>query len=109
MNTEVSQSCLTLVTLWTVAHQAPSSMGFSRNEYSSGLPFPSPGDLPNPGIEPRSPTFRANTLTFELPEKIEPVEEKVMALHSSTLAWKIPGIEKPGRLRSMGSLRVGHD
>ena len=42
-------------TLWTVAHQAPLSMGFSRQEYWSGLPFPFPGDLPNPGIEPRSP------------------------------------------------------
>ena len=43
-------------TLWTVAHQAPPSMGFSRQEHWSGLPFPSPGDLPDPGIEPRSPT-----------------------------------------------------
>ena len=41
-------------TPWTVAHQLPPSMGFSRQEYWSGLPFPSPGDLPNPGIEPRS-------------------------------------------------------
>ena len=45
------------VTPWTVAHQAPLSMGFSRQEYWSGLPFPSPGDLPNPGIEPGSPTL----------------------------------------------------
>ena len=42
---------------WTGAYQAPLSMGFSRQEYWSGLPFPSPGDLPNPGIEPRSPTL----------------------------------------------------
>ena len=42
-------------TPWTVAHQAPPSMGFSRQEYWGGLPFPSPGDLPNPGIEPGSP------------------------------------------------------
>ena len=41
-------------TLWTVAHQAPLSMGFSRQEYGSGLSFPSPGDLPNPGIKPTS-------------------------------------------------------
>ena len=52
---EVAQSCPNLVTTWTVAHQAPPSMGFSRQEYWSGLPFPSPGDLPNPGIEPGSP------------------------------------------------------
>ena len=44
-------------TPWTAAHQALPSMGFSRQEYQSGLPFPSPGDLPNPGIEPRSPTL----------------------------------------------------
>ena len=55
---EVAQSCLTLGDPWTVAHQAPPSMGFSKQEYWSGLPFPSPGDLPNPGIEPRSPTLR---------------------------------------------------
>ena len=57
------------VTPWTVAHQAPPSMGFSRQEYWSGLPFPSPGDLPNPGIEPRSPTFQADALTSEPPGK----------------------------------------
>ena len=56
-------------TLWTVAHQAPLSMGFSRQEYWSGLPFPSPGDLPNPGIKPRSPALQADTLTSEPPGK----------------------------------------
>ena len=56
-------------TPWTVAHQAPPSMGFSRQEYWSGLPFPSPGDLPNPGIEPRGPTLQADALTFEPPGK----------------------------------------
>ena len=50
-------------TPWTVAHQAPPSMVFSRQEYWSGLPFPSPGDLPNPGIEPRSPALQADALT----------------------------------------------
>ena len=54
-------------TPWTVAHQAPPSMGFSRQEYWSGLPFPSPEDLPNPGIEPRSPALRADALTSEPP------------------------------------------
>ena len=54
---------------WTVAHQAPTSMGFSRQEYWSGLPFPSPGDLPKPGIEPRSPTLQADALTSEPPGK----------------------------------------
>ena len=57
---EVAQSCPTLcffATPWTAAYQAPLSMGFSRQEYWSGLPFPSPVDLPDPGIEPRSPTL----------------------------------------------------
>ena len=52
---EVVQLCLTLCDPWTVAHQAFPSMGFSRQEYWSGLPFPSPGDLLDPGIKPRSP------------------------------------------------------
>ena len=58
-------------TPWTVAHQAPPSMGFSRQEYWSGLPFPSPGDLPDPGIEPRSPTLQADALPSEPPGKPE--------------------------------------
>ena len=57
------------VTPWTVAHQAPPSMEFSRQEYWSGLPFPSPGDLPDPGIEPRSPALQADTLASEPPGK----------------------------------------
>ena len=57
-------------TPWTVAYQASLSMGFSRQEYWSGLPFPSPGDLPDPGIEPSSPTLEADTLTSEPPGKI---------------------------------------
>ena len=52
-------------TPWTVAYQAPQSMGFSRQECWSGLPFPSPGGLPDPGIEPRSPTMQADTLPSE--------------------------------------------
>ena len=55
-------------TPWTVAYQAPPSMGFSRQEYWSGLPFPSPGYLPDPGIEPGSPTFQADALTSEPPK-----------------------------------------
>ena len=54
---------------WTVAYQAPPCMKFSRQEYWSGLPFPSPGDLPNSGIKPRSPELQADTLTSESPGK----------------------------------------
>ena len=51
--------------LWTVAYQAPLSVRFSRQEYLSGLPFPSPGGLPDPGIEPVSPTLQADSLPTE--------------------------------------------
>jgi len=54
---------------WTVAHQAPLSMGFSRQEYWSGLPFPSPGDLPNPGIKPGSLALQADVLPSKPPGK----------------------------------------
>ena len=160
-------------TPWTVAHEVPPSMEFSRQEYWRVLPFASPGDLPNPGIELRSPTLQADAFTIwptrevirrvrevknktfelgwisvwiEIELKLEIVlfshsdmtdcdpmdcsllglsghgisqarilgwvdipSEKAMAPHSSILAWKIPWTEEPGRLQSMGSLRVGHD
>ena len=51
-------------TPWTVAHQAPLSMGFSRQEYRSGYPFPSPGDVPNPGIEPECPALQVDSLAL---------------------------------------------
>ena len=54
-------------TLWTMTHQAPLFMGFSELEYWSGLPFPSPGDIPHPGIEPRSPALQADSLLSESP------------------------------------------
>ena len=57
------------VTPWTVARQAPLSMGFSRQEYWSRLPFPPPRDLLHPGIEPQSPTLQADSLPTEPPEK----------------------------------------
>ena len=56
-------------TPWTVAYQASPSMGFSRQEYWSGLPFPSPGDLPDPGIKPGSPALEADALISEPPRK----------------------------------------
>ena len=61
--------CPTLATPWTTACQAFLSMGFPRQEYWSGLPFPSPGHLPHPGVKPRSPTVQADALLSELPGK----------------------------------------
>ena len=65
----VSKSCPTLVTSWTVACQAPLFMGFFRQEYWSGLPFPSLRDLPDPGIEAGSPASQADSLPTELQGK----------------------------------------
>ena len=70
--TEVAQS---MSDPWTIAHQAHPSMEFSRQEYWTGLPFPSPGDLPDPGIRPGSPTLRADALPSEPPGN--PMEMKV--------------------------------
>ena len=114
-------SCVWLfATLWTVASQSPLSMGFSKQEYWSGLPYSPPGNLPNPGIRPRSPALQADSLPLShqgSPVAIHNdyqiewglisgahvlITEKAMALHSSTLAWKIPRMEEPGRLQSMG-------
>ena len=68
MKVFVTQSCL-FVNPWTVALQAPLSMGCPRQEYWRGLPFPTPGDLPNPGIEPKSPALQADSLLTEPPGK----------------------------------------
>ena len=68
----VAQSCPTLATPWTVAHEAPLSMRFSRQECRSGLPHPPPGDLPNPGIKPKSPELQAGSLTSEPPGMVFP-------------------------------------
>ena len=63
-------SCVQLsATPWTVAHQAPLSMGFSRQEYWSVFPFPCPGGLPDPEIKPWSPALQADSLPSELPGK----------------------------------------
>ena len=65
----VTASCQALAIPWTVAFQDHLSMGFSRQEYWSGLSFPSPGNLPDPGIEPGSPTLQEDSLLTELQEK----------------------------------------
>ena len=65
---EVTEPC---PTHWTLAHQAPPFMGFSRQEYWSGLPFPLPGDVPDPGIEPRSPALPADSLPSEPPGMLQ--------------------------------------
>ena len=71
---------------WTVVHQAPLSIGFPRQEYWAGLPFPSLGDLPNPGIKPRSPSLQADSLPAESPGK--PKNTGMGSL--SLLQWNFP-------------------
>ena len=78
---------------WTEAHQAPLSMGFSRQEYWSGLPCPPPGDLPKPGIEPRSPALQADSLLSEPLGKLLRILEWVVFPFSK--GSSDPGIE-PG-------------
>ena len=63
-------------TPWTVAYQTPLSMGFSRQEYWSGLPFPPPVDLPDPGIEPGSPAWQADSLPSGPPGKLLKYKQK---------------------------------
>ena len=74
----VAKSCSTLATPWTVTCQAPLSMGFSRQEYWSGLPFPSPGDHPDLGIEPRSPALLADSLLTKLQMVLNSVFTKTL-------------------------------
>ena len=89
-------------------------MDFSRQEYWSGLPFPSPGDLPNPGIEFRSPALQSDTLSSELPGNCgsvifhDPLEEG-MATHSLYLPGDSPWTEESGGLQSLKLQSVRHD
>ena len=71
-------------TLWTVAHQAPLSMRFSRQEYWSGFLFLSPGDLPDPGNEPRFPALQVNSLPSELPGKLN-INNTVMKIKQANM------------------------
>ena len=103
-------------TPWTVTYQAPPSMGFSRQEYWSGLPFPSAGDLPDPGIEAGSPALQADALTSEAPGKppfwiqvikremkvwINNISRLISLTHpiflcSLSLIWILAGLTEPG-------------
>ena len=74
----VVQLCPTLVTPWMVAYQAPLSVEFSKEEYWSRLPFHTPGDLPNPGIEPVSPALVGGFFTTELPGKSQSCTQQVL-------------------------------
>ena len=94
----VVQSCWLFATPWTVAHQAPPSMEFSRQEYWSGLSFPSPGDLPDPGIKLRSPALQADSFPSEPPGKPKECVEQSNSGRAEKTWWaKGPGPIGPGR------------
>ena len=79
-----SLSCVQLfVTPWTIACQAPPSVGFSRQEYWSGLPFPSPGDLPDPGIEPGSHILQADSLPSDVISHVNSACSATYSVHDS--------------------------
>ena len=88
-------------TSWTVAHQASPSMGLSRQEYWSGLPFPSPGDLPNPGIEPGSISLEADALTSEPPGKQRKERKPLSRVQLFATPWAVAHQASP----SMGFSR----
>ena len=95
----VAKLCPTLVTPWTAAHQAPQSMEFPRQEYWRGLPFPSPGDLPDPGIEPWSPILQPDSLPTALGPGRPPRNSALPKVSSA----RVPGprrqnLELPGVL-----------
>ena len=104
--------------LWTIARQAPLSMGFSRQEYWTGLPCRPPGDLPDPGIKLislRSPALSGGFFTtsaiweaHSIPVSGNPMEAST-ATHSSILPWRIPWTEEPGGYVPRGRKRVGHN
>ena len=101
----VAKSCPTLVTPLTVACQAPLSIRFSRQEHWSGLPFPSPGDLPDPGVKPGCPALQADSLLSEPPGKPILIAAAAKSLQSCpTLCDPIdgspPGSPFPGILQA---------
>ena len=106
-----SLSCVWLfATPWTVAHQAPLSMGFSRQEYWNGLPCPLPGDLPNPGIKPRSPALQANSWCRKLnavsPKSILNLNPCVMVFESGALGRWL-GHEGGALMNEISALKKG--
>ena len=106
----VTQLCLTLCNpMDCIAHQALLSMRFPRQEHWIGLPFPPPGTFLT---QESNPHLRKASFNLTVRDKLEfcsLLMEKTMAPQSSTLAWKIPWTEQPGRLQSMELLRVGHN
>ena len=102
----VAKLCLTRAIPWTVACQTPLSMGFSRQEYWSGLPFPSPEDLSDPGIKPRSPALQADSLSTELWGKSTQMSlSKLWEIVKDREAWRavVHGVETEQQQQNCGT------
>ena len=96
------------MTPWTIGHQAPLSMGFLSPEYWSWLSFPSPGALPDPGIEPVTPVLLRWQETWVWSLGWEGFLEEGTATHLSVLVWRISWTKEAAGLQSIGLQRVGH-
>ena len=96
----VAKSCMTLATLWAIACQAPLSVGFSRQEHWNGLLFPSPGDLPHPGIKPKSPALQMDSLLLSCQGSPGLPSESIDVLTAGGAGWE-PG---PSFCRSPGEV-----
>ena len=96
----VAKSCMTLATLWAIACQAPLSVGFSRQEHWNGLLFPSPGDLPHPGIKPKSPALQMDSLLLSHQGSPGLPSESIDVLTGAGAGWE-PG---PSFCRSPGEV-----
>ena len=101
------------VTPWKVAHQAPLSMAFSRQEYWSGLPFPSPGDLPDPRLEPGSPTWQVGSLPSE-PPGTPPIlcwkiSKRYMYMLLSDASTRLACVEQINAVQSCAYISVWYD
>ena len=106
---EVTQLCPTFATPWTVDYEAPPSMQFSRQEYWSGLPFPSAGDLPDPGIKPGSPTLQTDALPSEPPGKQPCPQQPCSQVRETTLKQRGPQADITVNDVQLDKIRLGHE
>ena len=104
----VAKSCLILATPWTVARQAPLSMGFSRQEYWSGLSFPSPGGLPDPGIEPEFPVSPALACGLFTSREVQPHDyAALISMHCRQILYCLSHQGSPFHLEWFSTTPIG--
>ena len=109
MVSEVAKSCPTLCNAKTAAYQVPQFMGFSRQEYWSGLPFPFPGDLPDPGIEPRSPALQVDALPSEPPGNMINPYNKTINIRKQFTVCLVSGLKSKASTKQTAYQCVSQD